>query len=237
MATKIVLPKVYEDGTGKYPQHKGKNKISYSQYTSWKDPEYQPDYIVQYFSGIKQPSGIWADFGSEVGNRIQAIGEGTEPLPTVFLTDACKAFIDGLEYPENSVYEDEIVVDLNDLVVQAFTDRTENIDENTVGLVDFKTGNMSKKTEFYSGEDYGQTTLYCYGKVQEGKTIAYSRVRLFDRKGNNSQAHPLRLSGEKKDIETPYSEDRAATVLKDIRKVAEEISDCYKSYLKYFGKN
>lgn len=233
-ATKIKLPKQYENDGGKYPQFKGKEKLSYSQHTSWKDPEYKPDYIVQYFSGIKLPSGIFADFGSEVGEYKESMGTGKPFKKTQYLTKECKDFLASRNYPENSVYEDEIVIDLDTFVVQAFTDRTIHVDEETVELEDFKTGN-SKKQEFYSGEEYGQTTLYCYGKSKEGKRIGKSSVILYERKGNNTAKHPLRLSGQVFEIDTPYNEERAEKVIADIKKSAEEISEYYRTYQKYFG--
>ena len=57
----LILPRKYDDKSGKYPQHHGKNKLSYSQINSWKDPKYSHDYIKQYFAGIETPSGIYTN--------------------------------------------------------------------------------------------------------------------------------------------------------------------------------
>jgi hypothetical protein len=234
----IILPRVFEGRSGKYDEHKGKPKLSYSQHTSWKDPEYKSDYIVQYFSGIKLPDGIWATFGGEVGTYIECRANKTEMPEFSMLSDEDKRFLDGLEYPSDCIYEDEICVDLGEFVVEGYTDRSEYIKTVSVGILDYKTGNLDKKKEFYESDEYAQTTLYCYQKVKEGFKIEYSRVALLGRKGNNMTTkngfQPIRLSGEFSVIETPYSSERAETILSDLRKSAEEISELYKVYLKYF---
>jgi hypothetical protein len=71
MKNDTVLPKKYEiyDTTPeKYHKYAGKNKLSYSQYNSFRDPLYKNDYIIQYFLGVKLESGIFAEFGSACGN-------------------------------------------------------------------------------------------------------------------------------------------------------------------------
>lgn len=237
----MILPRTYEDPHGKYPQHKGKAKLSYSQYTSWKDEQYQPQYIVQYFSGIKLPDGIWAEYGKNVGEFIEHYAQKLKHPEYTMLSDEDKEFLRTLDYPENCTYEDEIVFDCGAFVVQGFTDRTELFECNSVGTRDYKTGNLLKKKEFYASDEYGQTTLYCHQKVKEGHAIKYSEVMLLGRKGNNmtikGKFHPIRLSGEKEIIPTEYSEERAEALIEDIKKTAKEIEYCFKTYLKYFGSS
>lgn len=233
----IILPKTYvNNASGKYPQHEGKYKMSYSQYTSWKNLEYRPNYILQYFSNATLPAGIFAEFGSDAGTYIEYRANGNIYEPKMLGEKDIKV-LDALEYPDNCIYEDEIVVDLGDFVIQGFTDRSEFFEDNSVGILDYKTGSIEKKEAFYSSEEYGQSTLYAYQKEKEGKAIAYSKVLILDRKGNGFEKHPLRLTGETKEIYTPYSIERAERLLTDIRKVTEEISSCYKTYLKIFGKS
>lgn len=237
------LPRKYHNEGGKYPQHLGKNKMSYSQYNSWIDPDYRLEYIVQYFSGIKiEPvmvngalSDIWSLYGSAVGDYISSKAEGNTPEIRM-LTPNCIQILDNLDYPGNSVYEDEIVIDCGDFCVQGFIDRAEYNEYNEVSIIDFKTGNVDTKAEFYASEDYGQTSIYSYQKDLEGWIIGYSGVRLLGRKGNGQAKYPLRLSGDIKDIPTPYSKERAEKVLEKIKKAAYEISDLYAVYNKYFGE-
>ena len=236
--TELVLPRIFEGRSKKYKQHKGKPKLSYSQHTSWKDPEYNADYIVQYFSGIKLPDGIWAKFGGEVGTYIECKAQNLEMPEFEMLSEDDKAFLDTLDYPAKCTYEDEICVDMGDFVIEGYTDRTQVVKPKKIGIRDYKTGNLDKKKEFYESDEYAQTTLYCDQKVQEGNEIAYSEVVLLGRKGNNMTTkngfQAIRLSGEFTQIDTPYSKERADKIKEDMKKSAQEISDLYKIYLKYF---
>lgn len=242
MANKIELPKVYEiyeNTPEKYHIHAGKPKISYSQKTSWLDKLYHANYIKQYFAGIPSQDNIFNIFGSETGEYIEALGIGVTPeVNTVYLQDEDRDVLKALTYPPNCIYEDEIVIDRGDYVIQGFTDRTELLDGNRVGILDYKTGNIDTKAEFYASPEYGQTTLYMYQKVIEGLTPEYSQVVLLGRKGNNrmykSGLSRLRLSGDNKTIETPYSAERAETLLLEFDQVVKEISETYKVYKKLF---
>ena len=237
--SKLTLPRVYEikDNTPeKYHQYEGLPKLSYSQYTSWRDPSYKKDYILQYFfkKEVVSQFQIFATYGSEVGEFIETQGADRGEM----ISDEVAEMLLNLEYPENSVYEDEIVLPVYDakgkilFVIQGFIDRSEYIGDNQLGILDFKTGNVAKKVEYYGSPDYGQTTLYCHCKHLEGLEIVYSKVTLLGRKGNGRQGHPLRLNGENVDIDTPYSVKRGEAVVKDMTKVAKEISDHYKVLLK-----
>lgn len=242
MASKFELPRVYEIGKNtpeKYHKHAGKPKISYSQYTNWNDLEYHNEYIKQYFLGIPSVDNVFNLFGGEVGEFIEAIGTNIDyKKDTLYLEDADRDILRELDYPDNSVYEDEIVIDRGDYVIQGFTDRTEYVTPKIVGIRDYKTGNADKKAEFYASDDYGQTTLYAYAKEEEGHEIGYSQVYLLSRKGNNmmykSGLSRVRLEGKNKIIDTPYSRKRAEKLLKDIDRTVKEISNTYKVYKNYF---
>lgn len=232
----IILPKIYNNEGGKYPQYKGKYKLSYSQYTSWRDIKYRDSYILQYFFGVqvKSPFEIFATYGTHCGEYIETKGGKVGDL----LSTADKTILDSLEYPKNSTYEDEIVFPVKDtkgeilFVIQGFIDRAEYLGDNKVGILDYKTGNADKKVEEYGSLSYGQTTLYALCKETEGYSVEYSKVVLLGRKGNGRVGHPLRLDGQVIDINTPYSKERADNVIKDMTKVAREISDYYKVLLK-----
>jgi hypothetical protein len=231
---KIELPKKYEDRNNKYPQHKGKDKISWSQHTSYKDPEYQPDYYVQYFSGIELGGNVFSDFGGYCGTKIEhnAIGKEYE---TPLLESDLEVLKNKIDYPENCVYEDEICVDFGDFVAEGFIDRTW-YKEDGVEIRDYKTLNLDKK-EKYEDDSYGQTTLYCYDREQNGYKILNSEVFGLGRKGLSFEGtgnYRIRLSGDVEKIPTPYSKERAEKVLNEIRKSAEEISEDYRIFKKYF---
>lgn len=226
----MILPKTYKATLEKYEKYNGMPKLSYSQYTSWKDPLYKKDYMLGYFFDIKQDSNVWADFGSDVGSFIEHYSKGLPYKPTILSQDDL-SILKKLEYPDNSEYEDEIVVNMGDFVIQGFIDRS-TFNKNKVSIYDYKTGNIDKKANYYASSDYGQTTLYSHQKILEGYDLEYSGVILLGRKGNGREGHPIRLSGDIKHIETPYSKERANELLNNIRKVANEISDYYKVFQK-----
>lgn len=237
----LILPRTYEDKTadGKYSHHNGKPKLSYSQYNSWKDPKYKPDYIKRYFAKIDTPGSCFTDFGTDVGTYKEWVGNGrVGDKPAVkYLQAEDLEWLDTLEYPENCIYEDLIVVDCGDFVIEGYIDRSKYmlVDQNAVHIRDFKTGNIVKKTAEYASPDYQQTTLYCFQKDMEGYEIIGSDVMLIGRGGNNSQKSPLKLTKEYKIIPTPYTRDRALKFLDKVSVVAKEISDYYKRYLDIFG--
>lgn len=236
--SKLLLPKTYTDRSGKYPQHEGKPKLSYSQYNSWKDAKYHPDYIKQYFIGINMASGIFAQAGTDFGTMVEWIGNGKvgeKPKSIILPQLHCEEIAAQVDYPKNSIYEDLVVVDCGDFVIEGFADRvTYWQKEMEAFIVDFKTGN-TKKPEKYTSPDYKQTRLYAYQKENEGYKIKGCEVQMYARKGNGSEKSPILLTGEKLVIETPYDrKDTEEWLKKDVTKVAKEISDCYQTYVKYF---
>ena len=237
MTKDLILPKKYEDRNGKYPQHIGKNKLSYSQYTSYKDDLYRNDYYVQYFSGIQLPGNDFSDFGGYCGTKIEHIALGKE-YDTPLSSADIKILTEKIEYPPNCVYEDEICVDFGDFVAEGYIDRSEYIG-NGVKILDYKTLNLDTKKAYYESEEYGQTTLYSYDREQAGFEILDSAVCGLGRKGSSLDGKgnfKMRLSGDIEYIPTPYSKERAKKVMDDMRKVAKQISDDYKIYLKYFAQ-
>lgn len=239
----IELPKKYEYKEGEsrpeYKKYNGWNKISYSQATSFKSGEYTGQYFANYFLKIKEESGIFAAFGTYCGEYLdrknQKIAE--------YLSKDCKKTLDAIEHPEDAEYEYEILIDLEPFglkktCLQGFTDMQYQVSENTYDVVDFKTLNLDKKKEFYEWDDYQQTNIYGYGLEELGKKVNEVYVIGLGRKGNSLEPdakYPLRLSGIVERIDNPYDRERAILAIKDIVKICVDISDHYKTYLKYFG--
>ena len=235
----IILPKTFEDRNSKRPECKGKPKLSYSQYTSYKDPEYQNQYYIQYFSGIELPSGEFAAFGSACGNFIEDTANGVTPVVDLLSGDDIKTLLE-LDYPENCVYEDEIIVDLGEFCLEGYTDRTWYKENNEVEIRDYKTLNLDKKKDFYASDDYGQTALYSHQKEKELYIVTKSEVCGLGRKGSSLSGtgnFKMRLSGQVEIIPTPYTKERGDKIVEDITKVVNQISDEYKIFLKYFKNN
>ena len=220
------LPKTYDDPFGNYPQHVGKPKISYSQYTSWTDPLYKNDYIRSYFMGEKQEPGIYAKFGSACGKYLE-----TEEVDETWLSEDDVMILRKLSRPLDAKYEGEIVIDRGWYVIQGFIDQEYKVD-GKLYIKDLKTGNIKTKVPFYSSDKYQQTTIYTYGRLQENFDIEYSGVILLGRKGDGDRWGNLRLSGEIKEIPTPYSNERAKKALINIDVAAIEISNAYELFLK-----
>lgn len=236
----LLLPRKFIDRSpdGKYASLVDKPKLSYSQITSWKSPTYKSGYIKQYICGIELPSGMFADFGSACGTYIEAKANndpGCHEEYAHILSDNDRAILDALEYPEDSIYEDLVVIDMGDFCIEGYIDRSKHADK-TATILDYKTGSIAKKKEEYAGPDYRQTNVYSYFKENEGYSIDDCGVLLLDRAGNNSAKSPIRLTGKSEYIPTPYSREKTEEFLdKDVRKIATEISDYYKQYLKLVG--
>ncbi len=227
----ILLPKVYKATLEKYEKYNGLPKLSYSQIGSFTDPLYKNDYIRQYMFGIPSEGGIFAVYGSQCGEWWETGGQITGDM----LSETDIAVLKKLPRPENAFYEYEIVVELDTeegpICVQGFADQLV-LEGNDATIIDLKTGNSSKKVEFYGGDEYQQTTLYSYHMETEGYNIKESKVFLASRKGNGYKAYPLRLDGPIIEIPTPYSKERAEKYFVKVRKTAKEISDMYKVFLK-----
>lgn len=216
----------------------GKPKISYSQYSSYKDPEYQDQYYIQYFSGINLPSGEFAEFGTSCGQYIEDLGMKNLPPRTGCLSDGDREILlSSISFPPNCIYEDKIIVDCGDYCIEGYIDRTQYLAEKEIEIEDFKTLNLDKKKDFYASEEYGQTALYSYQKEKEGYKVIRSFVTGLGRKGSSLDGtgnFKMRLSGVVEQIETPYTKERGEKVIEDITKVVHQISDDYKIFLKYF---
>lgn len=222
------LPKVYENEGGKYPQHVGKPKLSYSAYNSFNEEAYKGEFFANYFLGIRGEGNIFTEYGGKCGVLFETNTETSD------LSDFDVETIRSIERPENALYEVEIVVDRGTYVIQGFIDREYLDVEGNLVIDDLKTGAIKSKKAFYGGDEYQQTTLYSYQRELEGEHIAYSGVILLDRKGNGQEKYPLRLTGEIERIPTPYSKKRAEDFLKSFDKTAKKIEEYHKVYKKYF---
>lgn len=228
MQEEVILPKVYDDPFGNYPQHKGKPKISYSQYNSFVDAMYRGSYFGKYFLGVEDEGNIFSDFGGKCGEYWEKLEESDLSESDI------QVLKDTLDRPEDARYEVEVVIDRGSYVIQGFIDQEVPEKPKVLNIFDLKTGNHKDKPAYYGGGEYQQTTLYCYQREKEGNTINYSGVKLLERKGNGSDKYPLKLSGKIKEIPTPYSKERAEEFLQKMDETVLEISKFYKTYKRLF---
>lgn len=239
--SELELPRKFIDRSkdGRYKHLEGKAKLSYSQISSWKSPLYKSGYVKQYMLGVKLPSGIYADYGSACGTYIESLATGDKSCHTEYqhlLSESDRKVLEALEYPNDSVYEDLVVLDLGEFCLEGYIDRATHFPEKIAHIVDYKTGSIAKKKSEYQSEDYKQTNVYAYFKEKEGYTIEECGVWMLDRAGNNSAKSPIRLTGLTEYIPTPYSREKTEEYLdKDVRKIAHEISDYYKKFKKLLG--
>jgi len=232
----MLLPKKFEDRFGTHPEHKGKPKTSYSMCNSYEEEEYRDDVYIQYFLGIRLEGNDFSTFGSSCGEYIEHRAKG-ELRQGELSDDDIKILNEIIDYPDNCVYEDEVVLDFGDFVMEGYIDRTQYDLNNIVNIRDYKTLNISTKAEYYASEEYKQTTLYCYFKEQQGFKIGRSEVFGIGRKGsslNGKGNFKMRLSGEHIIIPTHYSKERAEKAIKDIKETTQKISNDYSIFLKYF---
>lgn len=242
---KIILPKTFDNkfGSERYNHLIGKPKLSYSQVGSWTDADFKSGYIKKYICGITDviENTIYANFGSACGTYLESLYlndfSSHKEYEHLLSNSDRKILEEKIPKFEKCVYEDYIVIDRGDYVIEGFIDRTiiNDKDDMKIHIQDFKTGSIAKKQSYYaSKETYMQTNLYAYAKEKEGYEIEKCDVILLDRKGNNTQRSPLKLTGEICVIDTPYSKPDTEKYLKKIDKVAKEISEYYQKYLKYF---
>lgn len=235
---KINLPRVYDNPNNneKFEKHVGMPKISYSQIDSWNNPLYRGRYIASYFLGIEDPGNVFSDFGSAVGEWFEH-GEDKSGK----LSESDLEVLEKIGRPGGCEYEREIVVKRPlGYVIQGFIDRARKDkwekEHEQLEVIDFKTGNIEKKADFYASEEYQQTTLYTFAAIEEGEDVIYSGVVMLGRKGNGMEKSPLRLSGEVITIDTPYSEERAEEFFKKTDNTVKEINEYFKFYNKYFAE-
>ncbi len=232
----IKLPKTYLNEGGNYPQHLGKQKVSYSQLSSFK--EYKLGYLRDYILGMgTEDSGIFALYGGFCGKYFE---DGTK---NEYLTESDLETINKIPKYSTSRYESEIVIDLEpfglkNCVLQGFSDHEYEIIKKLY-IDDLKTGNSTNmQTKYGDMSKYFQTRLYAYQRELEGFEIGMCQVIHLGRKGNNlisGDKNVLRLSGEIDLIETPYKREDVENYLKNtVVPLCIEISEYYNTYLKFF---
>ena len=223
--TELILPR--KDEKGYY--------ISYSQYTKWKESKRK--YIRRYFFGEKEDAGAYAEFGTKVGEALEHNDfSGFSKEDQKFLKTIPRL----TEFErEVDLYFDEGFrlmgyIDSNDissmLVVGPDSPSSVNISHN---VIDYKTGDIEDKKEFYASEEYKQLKLY--GEALKQETGIYPnklKVILIGRKGNAFKGQPLELTRDYVTIPQVIDYDEIEEIKKDVVKTAKEISEYYKLFLR-----
>lgn len=234
---KLRLYRTVDTDNPKFGKYNGKPQMSYSAYTSWKEPTYKGAFIADKFLGIPDTGNIFTDFGTGVGEYLET-RHADEVKISELLSSSDISIMDSVPQQEGTVFEREVFIHREELdyCLIGYIDEATPNDVAKINVIDSKTGS-AKKGEYYAGSDYNQTRLYAYGLEQEGEEIGEVGVRLFHRKGNNitpGDKNVIRLEGTVEYIPTPYSEEETEVWLKDVDKVAKEISSYLTFYDKYF---
>lgn len=247
--TKVELPRKYVYTEGKtnplYERYHNWQKVSYSQLNSFQD--YREGYIQDYITKVTEnEGGMFAIYGAAVGGMFE------DNTRDSCLSDDDIKIVGKIAKYETSKCESEIVIDLEPFglektCLQGFSDHEWNCPENFwLNIDDLKTGNIDNMMSKYGDmKKYYQTRLYAYQRELEGHTIGNCQVIHLGRKGNtmdksavNKKGEPLylRLSGQIDYIPTPYKKEDVEEYLKNkVVPTVIEISDYYKTYLKYFS--
>lgn len=219
----ILLPKSGKDGTP---------YLSYSQISTWKKSK--RDYMRQYFHGEKFEGNAYTDFGS-------AVGEALETGKMNGFTAAEKKFLKTI--PRHDEFERKITLKCNGFDVIGYIDSNTKVEQHSSGtgeivrkILDYKTGEVHKKTEEYQSDDYFQLDIYAAALQQElGHLPEVVEVIIIHRNGNAFQGEDLTLGDHFGKVTKEVTQERVESVIADIEMVAKEISDAYKVYLKLIG--
>lgn len=233
--TKVDLPSVLTKDTWFYKVHPemcephlGKPYISYSTVDSWEN--YREDLFKQKFVGLKLDAGVYAEFGSYLGEAVEngKFGENPQGFQG---QENFQGFIEDL--PENAEFEKMIIIDMGSYVIVGFIDIYNEDEHGRANVIDLKTGGK-KKEEKYESDDYIQVPLYAKAIEDTGKEIGTTGVWFVRREGSHFNP-PLKISKDQFFIKLEYNEERAKYALDKVDRVVREISDYYKTFKKIFG--
>lgn len=223
MNKEIVLPRT--DDSGNY-------YMSYSQIKMWLSDRRK--YIREYFLGEDSDNeGLqrYGDFGHKVGEAFENNDYSAfEPDEIEFLKTV----------PKFDEFEREVKLNMDGFYLKGYIDTNTKEEATTQGFIrkiaDYKTGDIEKKGSSkvdYSSDDYLQVEIYAAALRQEfGVAPEYGAVFLIGREGNAFRGEELRLTKQFITIEREISEERLDFVEQEVQRVAEEISEYYKAFLK-----
>lgn len=223
MSKQLILPRVDKEG---------KCYISYSQIKTWKKSK--REYIRQYFLGESGPAALkpYGEFGTKVGEALENNDFSG------FTKDEQKFLKTVTRYDE---FEREINLKMDGFYVKGYIDsntlsyKTKNKKKVQVvdKILDYKTGEISKRTADYESDDYIQIPIYAAAIQQETGSIPKEcSVVLIQRDGNAFAGEELTLGNEFVTITKEVTQEVIDKVLKDVQDTAEEISKYYELFLK-----
>lgn len=206
--------------------------LSHSQIKTWKKSK--REYIRQYFLGEDNDNkGLqkFGDFGHLVGEAFENNDfSAFEPDEVEFL----------LTIPQYDEFERKIRLDMDGFYLLGYIDTSSmpkdygnGQGEHVRRIADYKTGDIIKRGEEYSSDDYLQVEIYAAALEQEFGVIPEDcKVYLIGRSGNAFKNEALALTKEFVTISRDSSPERIQTVKDEVQAIAEEISEYYEAFLK-----
>ena len=222
MSKEIVLPR--QDEEGNY-------YISYSQINLWQDLKSfnlgvlgKYEYILSYFFGEDWPDVGWALHGTLCENYI------TERKDGEYFTDEEKKVLESIE--TLGEFQHEIKINFDGFYVKGFID---DMTPDMKHIRDYKTCSLNSSKKYYKPE-YKQLHLYSLYVLQEtGKVPEKCEVVMIEREGNAFRTpgkENLKVGKNVWRHEIEVKEEDLEELQVDMLKTVQEISDCYKVFLK-----
>lgn len=230
---KLQLPTILTEDTWFYKKyekqlkpHLGKYYLSYSSYNAWE--EYTEDFIKNKFVKLPQKPKLYASLGNYLGEAVET-GSFSEENPNGFTGQENLKLV---PRPKDAEYERFVLIDMGEFIFIGFIDIYEE-KKNKVKLGDLKTGGKNKE-KYYASDKYKQTRLYGKAVEMEGKELEKTYVWFVRRTGSHINP-PLHISDEQFEIPLEYTPELGEKAIEGLKKGAIQISDCYTTYLKFFG--
>lgn len=208
----------------------GKPRISYSQYTGWKElksfnlgVDGFSEYMARYFFGYNFGDKGWAEFGNDVEDYICSRGSSDK------FNDKEKLVMEQVE--TLGVFQDSFEIDFGDFVFFGIID--DRLDDWSI-IRDYKTASKSS-SEKYKQDDYVQLDFYAMKSIEINGEIPKMEVCVIERKGNcmfMGGREVLTVGDNIWYYSRATNMDRIESLKDDLFKVVKDISDHYKLYLK-----
>lgn len=248
----IKLPKQYKGDNEKF---KGKPMVSWSQIETWIDKKGfntglpgKHEYMRKYFFGETYPDMGWGQFGNEAEAYITLRDVDPKTIDDEKLRGELEAALKNFTPEEKKVLEEitplgtfqhEAVIDFGDFVLLGYIDDmliNEQTDE--VHIRDYKTKSDGSRRKLTTDATYQLEVYSLYVQKMLKKTVTKTDYCVIERLGG---AECMRGGG--RDVlsvgkriwymEKEVSAERLAETEKLIKSTVKEISDHYKTFLKY----
>ncbi len=223
----LILPRKDEDGN---------YYISYSQISKWKRSK--RDYIRKYFFGEPDDNPALQKYG-DFGHKV---GEAYENNDFSKWEEHEAEYLQSLPFYDE--FEREIKLEMDGFYVLGYIDSNTKpqaapsylLSSGTTyikKILDYKTGDIAKRTPEYESEEYKQLTIYAAALQQEfGILPQEAHVVLIGRGGNAFKGEELTLVKDANIIKKDISPEVIQKTLEYVQSTAEEISRYYQVYLK-----